>query len=139
MIIIVIICLLFAVVFLYKMLYDLKIKYTKINNENSQLKSKVDDLSSYKNDVSKTFEILNNDLKIIHKELNIDKEQNCIEYEKSEQVNEEVLHNNTPISSINPGELFLHYFGSNVNNPNMEQFTNELINTVSRNLVNITL
>ncbi len=136
MTIIFIICLLLAIFYLYKMLNDLKIKYIKISNENVYLKSKVDDLSSYKNDVSKTFEILNNDLKIIHKELNIDK----LEEEKIDQVVvEENLHNNTPVSTINPSELFLQYFGSSTNNPSMEHFTNELINTVSRNLVNIAL
>jgi hypothetical protein len=134
MTIIFIICLLFAIFYLYKMLNDLKIKYIKINNENVYLKSKIDDLSSYKNDVSKTFEILNNDLKIIHKELNIEKKEN-----DKEDVIQENLHNNTPISPINPNDLFLRYFGSNVNNPTMEHFTNELINTVSRNLVNISL
>jgi hypothetical protein len=134
MILIFIICLLFAIFYLYKMLYDLKIKYIKISNENIYLKSKVEDLSTYKNDVSKTFEILNNDLKIIHKELNINKTE-----ENEEENIVENLHNNTPISPINPNELFLQYFGSNANNQTMEQFTNELINTVSRNLVNIAL
>lgn len=71
-------------------------KYTSnLSNENNRLKSRIKDLQAYKNDVSKTFKILDNELIMINDHL---KKQN----EKPEiQENDNQIQNIDSIANIN--------------------------------------
>lgn len=121
--------LLFVVFYMYKIINDLKLNYVQMNNENKFLKSKIDDLNTYKSDVSKTFEILNNDLKVINEEL----KKNDLQ----DTGNETIVENDLNATRI-PIENFTHIRQNNrqVDN-NLDQFADQIMNTVSRYLVQL--
>ena len=150
-----------AVLFMYKTLNEYRLNYLKISNENNYLKARIDDLKSYKNDVSKTFEILNNDLKIINEELK-KTEPASTELQTNETLSS-AIQDTVDISTINPIEVFSQYFfrpdnvngtngnfrsnfgihnrnssGNSVQNSNpLENYTDQLLDTISRHLVNL--
>lgn len=130
--------LLFVVFYMYKIINDLKLNYIQISNENVYLKSRVEDLNTYKSDVSKTFEILNNDLKVINEEL---KKNDFPNTNTENHENPENNQHSTGNIRINPAEIFTQSFlrqnNSNPANDNVDQFTDQIMNTVSRYLVHL--
>lgn len=123
-----VISLLITIFYLYKLLHDVKFNYITVCNENTYLKSKVEDLKTYKTDVSKTFEILNNDLKAINEELKKNDTQT-------------VGNTNTYTNTINPidfiSQNFIRQQNNQENNENIDQFTDQILNSVSRYLVQL--
>lgn len=124
--------LLFVVFYMYKIINDLKLNYIQMSSENGHLKSRVEDLNTYKSDVSKTFEILNNDLKVINEEL---KKNDLPQNTRTENVPENVPENNN--TRMTP-EIFAENFvrQTNLGGTN-EQFAEQIMNTVSRYLVQL--
>lgn len=104
-----VISLFITIFYLYKLLSDVKFNYITVCNENSFLKSKIEDLKTYKNDVSRTFEILNNDLKIINEELKKPNREEQITQTTTETLNEQVI----------------------------DEFADQILNNVSRYLVQL--
>ncbi len=107
---------LFGVIFyLYKNLTDLKLSCIRISNENNYLKTRIEDLKTYKNDVSQTFEILNNDLKVINEELKRHEQNTTLENLEENQTNQE----NSNLESIPQNE---NPQNENLQNENLQNF-----------------
>lgn len=70
---------------------------TEMSNENTRLKSRIKDLQTYKNDVSKTFKILDNELIMINDHL---KKQNSEPVNTIENTNRDFLQNTNLQSAL---------------------------------------
>lgn len=89
--------------------YKLHKKYEEAISDNTRMKSRVKDLQSYKNDVSKTFQILDNELLMINDHLK----------RKEPETQQDTVHPNGGRVSILTPELL----GSLFNNANQERIS----------------
>lgn len=98
-------------------------RFDEIHIENQKMKSRIKDLQSYKNDVSKTMQILDNELMVIN---------NHIQKQNSESTLQEDMSSTSPIGRRSP--YLRSNLRSNTSRNNISLLSPELLSTLFNNM-----